>query len=1011
MTDAESPAARDEAAVQLAAQGMAASDVGALDAAITLLRRAVQARTGDRSRYLSHLGSTLSYRYQLTGDADTLRAAVSANREALAGDPDQHGRQSNLGEVLTRWFELTDDTEVIGEAVALLRASVAGTAPDSRYFAGRQSNLGTALTRWFERTGDFGLLTDSIDAHEQAVGAGTGDRVALSAVHANLANALMLAFRHAGGATHLRRAVDEYRLAAALLPAGHPRLAGCLVSLGEALTEACADSGDSADLPEALSVLREAVAAAVADAPADLPSCFAGLAMALRTLFALRGDALALDEAIGLLRRAAELAGSPPARVRYLSNLALALRNRFEVNSDEPSLHDAISTVRAVLAEVPGDHPERWKYQADLAGDLHRLGEHRADPAPLAEGADLIRAALAGIPAGHRDRAMHLGNLGGLLATLAVVARDHTVLPEAIEALLAAGRLATDRPSERAGYLLNLGHAYMAEVTLGADPGGYPRAAAAWHAVADSLACPAILRALAAQNLGILAGRVGDYDTATVGFGAAAGLLDLVAWRGLERADQERVLTQFGGLAGAAAACAVRTGQPGLALELLEQSRGVLLAQVIDSRSGYDELRRAEPALADRLTGIQDTLHATAARSPVVGRALSTGPGQDAKGDELARLRLATEREQLIDQIRGRPQFGRFLLPPDAALLRTAAREGPIVAIYVSDHGSGALVITGEAVQPVRLPRLTLAGAAGQANAFIRAITANDQGTSDVVVDVLRWLWDTITEPVFDHLDLESPAEGQPLPRLWWMPTGPLTVLPLHAAGHYEAPDDARSALDRVVSSYTPTIRALKTAQAEPLSSPAAPLVVAVSSPPGMSPLTKVVAEAELVMTSLSGTVTLLAEKAATRAEVTARLGRSDWAHFACHAISDVARPSDSGLLLHDGTLRVRELSGLQVAQAGLAFLSACTTAYGGSSLPDETIHISSAFQLAGYASVIGTLWAVSDRISTRIAGLTYSRLASEPPARALHYAVSEIRRNYPCNPSLWAAHVHLGAH
>jgi CHAT domain-containing protein len=177
-----------------------------------------------------------------------------------------------------------------------------------------------------------------------------------------------------------------------------------------------------------------------------------------------------------------------------------------------------------------------------------------------------------------------------------------------------------------------------------------------------------------------------------------------------------------------------------------------------------------------------------------------------------------------------------------------------------------------------------------------------------------------------------------------------------------------------------------------------------------MSPLNKVTAEAETIMASLPATVTLLAEEGATRAKVTAQLARSDWAHFACHAISDFARPSESGLLLHDGTLRVRELSQLHIAQAGLAFLSACTTAFGGISLPDETIHISSAFHLAGYPSVIGTLWPVSDRISTRIAGLTYSRLASEPPARALHYAVSEIRRNYPCSPSLWAAHVHLGA-
>lgn len=47
-----------------------------------------------------------------------------------------------------------------------------------------------------------------------------------------------------------------------------------------------------------------------------------------------------------------------------------------------------------------------------------------------------------------------------------------------------------------------------------------------------------------------------------------------------------------------------------------------------------------------------------------------------------------------------------------------------------------------------------------------------------------------------------------------------------------------------------------------------------------------------------------------------------------------------------------------------LAFLSACTTAVGSAGLPDEAIHLTSAFQLAGYAHVIGTLWPAADAAS-----------------------------------------------
>ncbi|WP_371604901.1 CHAT domain-containing protein [Streptomyces sp. NBC_01220] len=74
-------------------------------------------------------------------------------------------------------------------------------------------------------------------------------------------------------------------------------------------------------------------------------------------------------------------------------------------------------------------------------------------------------------------------------------------------------------------------------------------------------------------------------------------------------------------------------------------------------------------------------------------------------------------------------------------------------------------------------------------------------------------MWDAIAEPVLNALDLrETTKEGH---RLWWAPTGLLTFLPLHAAGHHEERDrdGARPVLDRVVSSYTPALRALREAR------------------------------------------------------------------------------------------------------------------------------------------------------------------------------------------------------
>ena len=54
------------------------------------------------------------------------------------------------------------------------------------------------------------------------------------------------------------------------------------------------------------------------------------------------------------------------------------------------------------------------------------------------------------------------------------------------------------------------------------------------------------------------------------------------------------------------------------------------------------------------------------------------------------------------------------------------------------------------------------------------------------MLDVLDWLWDAVAEPVLAVLGRTGPpSDGEPGPRVWWCPTGPLTVLPIHAAGHH----------------------------------------------------------------------------------------------------------------------------------------------------------------------------------------------------------------------------------
>ncbi len=122
------------------------------------------------------------------------------------------------------------------------------------------------------------------------------------------------------------------------------------------------------------------------------------------------------------------------------------------------------------------------------------------------------------------------------------------------------------------------------------------------------------------------------------------------------------------------------------------------------------------------------------------------------------------------------------------------------------------------------------------------------------------------------------------------------------------------------------------------------------------------------------------------------------------------------GLHLADGqTLSASHLQGVRAEDGDLAFLSACDTARPHSGVPDEPLHMTAAFLLAGFRSVIGTLWTTPD--TTHLARAVYADLTRDGQqqadttraAEALNRAVRELRDRYPAVPTRWAGHLHTG--
>lgn len=168
----------------------------------------------------------------------------------------------------------------------------------------------------------------------------------------------------------------------------------------------------------------------------------------------------------------------------------------------------------------------------------------------------------------------------------------------------------------------------------------------------------------------------------------------------------------------------------------------------------------------------------------------------------------------------------------------------------------------------------------------------------------------------------------------------------------------------------------------------------------------------------------------AVKAELLDVLPSCNYLHVNSHAETDVVDPSRSHLILLDeaatesepviARLSVKEISSTVADKSVLAFLAACSTAYGSvPELLDEGLQIGNAFQLAGFPHVIASLWPVYNFVCPTLAREFYQFLndhtdkhggvGNDAIAWALHHAVSKLKEEYLDEPLIWAPFIHLG--
>jgi hypothetical protein len=635
---------------------------------------------------------------------------------------------------------------------------------------------------------------------------------------------------------------------------------------------------------------------------------------------------------------------------------------------------------------------------------------------------------VSGLGIAQRVRFEHLGNLSDF--------------ENAISNTEKAVELTDDGHPSKARYLLNLGTFHQTCFRQFTRVEDLAASLSSFKAAARLKAAYPYDALIAARKWAEISHLNGDLLSALEGYRTALELMPKVAWLGLDTPSRQKWLHQGKSedLGCLAATCAIHLGHFEEAVELLDLGRSVLWHQAASLRSDLESLRDAAPELATALEKISrqldagnfsDSLFAIEEDGVIHGRRSAEEIGQE-------RRHLVGLWEELVERVRKLPQFKFFLRPVPFSQLSQAAVAGQIIIINASRYGVDALIFS--AAQPighVPLPDIDIEELAILSGKILlhRPVVATKKTQHNYIVrhlkPALRIVWETILVPIFNKLDVPlTPSTATAQRRIWWYPTGPLTFIPIHAAG--PGREVATDVSRLVVSSYVTSLDSLLQAQKRHRqdSGMHSLKLLAVSQPntPNLPVLPQSIAEVDKLVeavhlaavrsdTCSKEDIMHLDGSDATVNRVSVALDSCSWVHFACHGFQDPVLGMKSAFALHDGRLELGEIASKRLSNGQFAFLSACHAASGLKELPGEAMHLAAGLQFAGFPSVIATMWCIRDDDAPEVADYTYQYLfrnglqGLDPSeaATALNRAILHLREDPKVTVDQWAPFIHFG--
>ncbi|KAI0319911.1 TPR-like protein [Amylostereum chailletii] len=1009
-------------------------DLADLDSAIRVQQQAVDLTPDghpDKPGDLTNLGNTFLVRFHRSGELGDVDSAIRIQHQAASltpvGHADKPGILNDLGNSFLTRFQRSGDMADVTNAIKMQGQAVDLTSEGHVHKPAFLSNMGASFMRRYERLGDVVDVSNAIHAQQQAADLTSDGNPDKPARLNNLAASYKTRFDRLGDLTDIDNAIRVQQQAVDFTPEDHSDKPGRLSNLGNSFLARFQRIGDLTDVDTAIRMQREAVDL-TAEGDPNKPGRMYNLGTSLIRRFERLKDLPDVDAAIRMQRQAVDLTPDGHANTPgYLNNLGHSFLMRFEWSEDPLDIDDAIRVQRQAVDLTPKGHVDKPGRLSNLGVSLLARSKRAADLEDVDDAIRVQQQAIDLSPEGHASKHVFSNNIGNSFLRRFERSGNPSDIDSTIRVQREAVDLIPDGHSDKVMYLNNLGSSFQVRFERVGELADFHTAVDLFKRAANDVSGPPSTRFSAARRWAGLLSSKHSTSSPLDAHEMVVELIPRLIWLGSKLHRRYEVLPAIAEAVSAAAAAAIAAGDLACALEWLEEGRCVIWGQMLQLRTPLDDIRAVDAKLATDLERVSRELDSAGTNQGLDRLEPGTVEDRSLEDEAQRHRRLAEEYERMIEKARGLPGCGGFLRPKRLAQFRSVADSGPVVIINVDATRCDALILraSSDAVLHIPLPTLKRGDVARWKDLMLKSLQRSgvrDRGSrrrpaageANTMSSVLANLWLGIVRPVLLELKLLGNRSGD-IPHITWCTTGPLGFLPLHAAGLYDRPGGPK-VYDLVVSSYTPTLSALLEAKRHVGRASPTPSILAVSQPgtPGQSSLPGTIAEIAAIKERVGNLGLYLDREEATKESVLKAMAEHSWIHLACHAHQHTEDPTKSAFILHNSRLELIDIMKKSFTHTELAVLSACQTATGDEMLLEEAVHLAAGMLMAGYRSVVATMWSIKDKDAPVVAEEFYLQLMKEGGGRkvayALHDAVKRLRNEVGEQAfDRWVPFIHIG--